>query len=80
MSKYTRAKIFTGKNKKVPIFVRFSTTGGGRASPDTVRDARGFAVKFFTEDGPYDITANNTPTFFIRDINFFTEMITAGRK
>lgn len=75
MSEYTKARLFGEKGKKTPLFVRFSTVAGGRGSPDTVRDPRGFAVKFYTEDGNYDLVMNNTPVFFIRDGIKFPDFI-----
>lgn len=67
MKDYTIAKVFTDDNKKVPVFVRFSTVIGSEGSADTARDPRGFAVKFYTEEGNYDLVGNNLPVFFIRD-------------
>jgi catalase len=52
---------------KTPVFARFSTVGGSRGSADTVRDVRGFAVKFYTSEGNYDLVGNNMPVFFIQD-------------
>ncbi len=75
MSKYTDAKIFTNKKVETPIFVRFSTVGGESGSADAARDPRGFAVRFYTEEGNYDITGNNTPIFFIRDAIKFPDFI-----
>lgn len=74
MSKYTKACIFK-ENKETPVFVRFSTVGGEAGSADTVRDPRGFAVKFYSEEGNYDIVGNNTPIFFIRDAMKFPDFI-----
>ena len=67
VSKYTRAKLFQEKGKQTPVFVRFSTVGHGTHSPETLRDPRGFAVKFYTEDGNWDLVGNNLKIFFIRD-------------
>lgn len=75
MSKYTKAKVFNGVGKRTPLFVRFSTVAGELGSADTVRDPRGFAVKFYTEEGNYDIVGNNTPIFFIRDAIKFPDFI-----
>jgi catalase len=61
--------------KQTPVFVRFSTVGGERGSADSVRDPRGFAVKFYTEEGNYDIVGNNTPVFFIRDPLKFPDFV-----
>lgn len=74
MSNYTKACIFK-KDKKTPVFVRFSTVGGELGSADTVRDPRGFAIKFYSEEGNYDIVGNNTPIFFIRDAMKFPDFI-----
>lgn len=63
LSKYTRAKFLSEVGKKTEVFVRFSTVGGERGSADTARDPRGFAVKFYTEEGNYDLVGNNTPNF-----------------
>ena len=75
ISKYTKAKLFNGVGKRTPMFIRFSTVAGELGSADTVRDPRGFAVKFYTEDGNYDIVGNNTPIFFIRDAIKFPDFI-----
>ncbi len=65
----SKARILNEKGVKVPVFVRFSTVLGSRGSPDTVRDARGFAVKFYTQEGNWDLVGNNIPVFFIQDGN-----------
>lgn len=75
MSKYTKAKLFTETNKKTPLFIRFSTVGGEAGSADSARDPRGFAIKFYTEDGNYDLVGNNTPIFFLRDGIKFPDFI-----
>ena len=75
MSAYTRAKVFTGVGTRTETFVRFSTVAGGRGAPEAVRDPRGFAVKFYTVDGNYDLVGNNTPIFFIRDPLKFPDFI-----
>lgn len=75
MTKYTKAKVFNGVGKRTPLFIRFSTVAGELGSADTVRDPRGFAVKFYTEEGNYDIVGNNTPIFFIRDAIKFPDFI-----
>jgi catalase len=77
MSLYTKAKFLQDPKKKTPVFVRFSTVTGGRGSADTVRDPRGFAVKFYTEEGNYDLVGNNLPVFFIRDAIKFPDMVHA---
>ena len=77
MAKYTKAKFLQDPGKKTPVFVRFSTVAGGRGSADTVRDVRGFATKFYTEEGNYDIVGNDLPVFFIRDAIKFPDLIHA---
>ena len=76
-SKYTRAKLFQEKGKQTPIVLRFSTVIGGRDSSEAARDPRGFAVKFKTEDGNWDLVGNNLPVFFIRDAIKFPDVIHA---
>jgi len=75
MAKYTTAKLFSAKGKSTPTFIRFSTVGGEKGSADTERDPRGFALKFYTEEGNWDMTGNNTPVFFIRDPLKFSDFI-----
>jgi catalase len=75
VTKYTKAKFLSEVGKKTEVLVRFSTVGGERGSADAVRDPRGFAVKFYTEEGNYDLTGNNTPVFFIRDPQKFSDFI-----
>jgi len=77
MKPYTKAKFLQDAKKQTPVFVRFSTVTGGRGSADTVRDPRGFAVKFYTKDGNYDLVGNNLPVFFIRDAIKFPDMVHA---
>ena len=67
ITKYTKAKIFSEIGKKTDLFVRFSTVAGERGAADVERDIRGFAVKFYTEEGNWDLVGNNTPVFFLRD-------------
>ncbi|MFZ1948199.1 MAG: catalase [bacterium] len=67
ITKYTRAKIFSQVGKKTDCFVRFSTVAGERGAADAERDIRGFAMKFYTEEGNWDLVGNNTPVFFLRD-------------
>ncbi|MBP7867528.1 MAG: catalase [Acidobacteria bacterium] len=67
ITRYTRAKIFAEVGKKTDLFVRFSTVAGERGAADAERDIRGFAVKFYTEEGNWDLVGNNTPVFFLRD-------------
>ncbi len=75
MEEYTSADFLQDPSKKTPIFVRFSTVVGFRGSPDTVRDVRGMAVKFYTEEGNYDIVGNNIPVFFIQDAIKFPDLV-----
>lgn len=77
ISKYTRAKLFQEAGKQTPVFVRFSTVVGGGHSPETLRDPRGFATKFYTEDGNWDLVGNNLKIFFIRDAMKFPDMVHA---
>ncbi len=74
-STYTRAKLFQTAGAKTPLAVRFSTVIGGRDSSETARDPRGFAVKFYTPDGNWDLVGNNLPVFFIRDAIKFPDVI-----
>ena len=67
ITRYTRAKIFSQVGKKTDLFVRFSTVAGERGAADAERDIRGFAIKFYTEEGNWDLVGNNTPVFFLRD-------------
>ena len=67
ITKYTRAKIFSKVGKKTDLFVRFSTVAGERGAADAERDIRGFAIKFYTDEGNWDLVGNNTPVFFLRD-------------
>jgi len=75
ISKYTRAKIFSEVGKQTKMFIRFSTVGGEKGSADSERDPRGFAMKFYTEDGNWDLVGNNTPVFFIKDPKKFSHFI-----
>ena len=75
ISKYTRAKLFQEKGKTTDVALRFSTVAGGRDSSEAVRDPRGFAVKFYTEDGNWDLVGNNLGVFFIRDAIKFPDFI-----
>ncbi|WP_163969389.1 catalase [Oceanobacillus halotolerans] len=77
MKKYTKAKFLQEPGKKTPVFVRFSTVVGSRGSADTVRDVRGFSTKFYTEEGNYDLVANNMPVFFIQDAIKFPDVVHA---
>ncbi len=75
ISKYSKAKLFSAVGKQTETFVRFSTVGGERGSADTERDPRGFAVRFYTEEGNWDLVGNNTPMFFIKDGIKFPDFI-----
>ncbi|MFZ5517426.1 MAG: catalase [Candidatus Zhuqueibacterota bacterium] len=75
ITRYTKAKIFSKVGKKTEMFGRFSTVAGEKGSADTVRDVRGFALKFYTEEGNWDLVGNNTPVFFIRDAMKFPDFI-----
>ncbi len=75
IAKYTRAKLFQEKGKKTDVALRFSTVAGGRDSSEMARDPRGFAVKFYTEDGNWDLVGNNLGVFFIRDAIKFPDFI-----
>jgi len=77
MAEYTKAKFLQDPDKKTPVFVRFSTVVGSRGSADTVRDVRGFATKFYTEDGNFDLVGNNMPVFFIQDAVKFPDLVHA---
>src|SRR3546814_5146727 len=67
ISKYTKAKLFSKVGNEAEMFARFSTVAGERGAADAERDIRGFAVRFYTEEGNWDIVGNNTPVFFFRD-------------
>lgn len=75
ITKYSKAKLFNEIGKQTRVFLRFSTVGGEKGSADTERDPRGFAVKFYTEDGNWDMVGNNTPVFFIKDPRKFGDFI-----
>ena len=75
VTKYTKAGFLSKVGKKTEVFVRFSTVGGEKGSADAARDPRGFAIKFYTKDGNYDLVGNNTPVFFIRDPLKFPDFI-----
>ena len=75
VTKYTKAKFLSEVGKRTEVFARFSTVGGEKGSADAERDPRGFAIKFYTEDGNYDLVGNNTPVFFIRDPLKFPDFI-----
>jgi len=75
IAKYTRAKLFSKVGNACKVLIRFSTVGGEKGSADTERDPRGFAVKFYTKDGNWDLVGNNTPVFFIKDAKKFPDFI-----
>jgi catalase len=79
LEKYTHASLFAERGKRTPVFVRFSTVLGERGSADTVRDVRGFAVKFYTDEGNWDLVGNNIPIFFIQDAMKFPDLIHAAK-
>jgi catalase len=70
---------FAAKGKRTPVFVRFSTVAGERGSTDTARDVRGFAVKFYTDEGNWDLVGNNIPVFFIQDAMKFPDLVHAAK-
>src|ERR1700712_5250200 len=74
---YTRARFLPDPGIQTPVFVRFSTVAGSRGSTDTARDVRGFATKFYTQEGNYDLVGNNIPVFFIQDAILFPDLIHA---
>ncbi|HEY5122987.1 MAG TPA: catalase [Ignavibacteria bacterium] len=75
ITQYTKAKIFSKISKQTKLFARFSIVGGEKGGADSERDPRGFAVKFYTEDGNWDLAGNNTPVFFIKDPKKFSHFI-----
>jgi len=75
ITSYTKAKLFSEIGKQTKMFARFSMVGGEKGSADTERDPRGFALKFYTEDGNWDLVGNNTPVFFIKDPKKFSHFI-----
>lgn len=74
IKRYSKAKLFSEVGKKTPLFVRFSTVAGERGAADAERDIRGFAMKFYTEEGNFDLVGNNTPVFFLRDPKNFPDL------
>jgi catalase len=80
VTRWTRAKFLASVGQRTEVFIRFSTVAGEKGSADTVRDPRGFAVKFYTEDGNYDLVGNNTPVFFIRDPLKFPDFIHSQKR
>lgn len=80
ISHYTRAKLFAKIGNKCDMFIRFSTVAGEMGSADTARDPRGFACKFYTEEGNWDLVGNNTPVFFVRDPLKFSDFIHSQKR
>ena len=80
VTQWTKAKFLAPAGKRTDVFMRFSTVAGEKGSADTVRDPRGFAIKFYTEDGNYDLVGNNTPVFFIRDPLKFPDFIHSQKR
>ena len=79
LRRLTRADLFSEAGKRTPVFVRFSTVLGERGSTDTARDVRGFAVKFYTQEGNWDLVGNNIPVFFIQDAMKFPDLVHAAK-
>ena len=80
ITQYTRAKIFSEVGKKTEMFARFTTVAGERGAADAERDIRGFALKFYTEEGNWDMVGNNTPVFFVRDPRHFADLNKAVKR
>jgi catalase len=80
VTQFTNAAFLSEVGKRTPVFLRFSTVAGEMGSADTVRDPRGFAMKFYTEEGNYDLVGNNTPTFFVRDAMKFEDFIHSQKR
>ena len=80
ITKYTRAKIFSEVGKQTEMFARFTTVAGERGAADAERDIRGFALKFYTEEGNWDMVGNNTPVFFLRDPRKFPDLNKAVKR
>ena len=80
VTQWTKARFLNPVGKRTEVFMRFSTVAGEKGSADTVRDPRGFAIKFYTEDGNYDLVGNNTPVFFIRDALKFPDFIHSQKR
>jgi catalase len=79
LTRFTAASLFSEQGKRTPVFVRFSTVVGERGSADTARDVRGFAVKFYTDEGNWDLVGNNIPVFFIQDAMKFPDLVHAAK-
>src|SRR4030081_398222 len=80
VTQWTRAGFLSEVGKRTPVFLRFSQVAGELGSADTVRDPRGFAIKFYTEEGNYDLVGNNTPVFFVRDPSKFEDFIRSQKR
>ncbi|WP_102959655.1 catalase [Mangrovicella endophytica] len=80
ITKYTNAKLFSEVGKKTPLLIRFSTVAGEQGAADAERDVRGFSIKFYTEEGNWDIVGNNTPVFFVRDPYKFPDFIRTQKR
>lgn len=80
LSDYTRAKFLQSAGQQTDVFVRFSTVGGGQDSSDYARDPRGFAIKFYTDEGNFDLVGNNTPVFFLNDPMKFPDFVHSQKK
>ena len=80
LSEITRADLFQRVGERTPVFVRFSTVAGNKGSSDLARDVRGFAVKFYTKEGNWDLVGNNIPVFFIQDAIKFPDMVHAAKR
>ena len=80
IKQYCKAKVFSQVGKVTPLCIRFSTVAGEAGSSDTVRDPRGFAIKFYTEEGNWDLVGNNTPIFFVRDPILFASFIHSQKR
>src|SRR5271168_2387267 len=77
---FTKARFLSEVGKRTPMFARFSTVAGEQGYADTVRDPRGFAIKFYTDEGNYDLVGNNTPVFFVRDASKFSDFIHSQKR
>jgi len=80
VTQFTKASFLAKVGKRTPLFIRFSTVAGEQGFPDTVRDPRGFAIKFYTDEGNHDLVGNNTPVFFIRDPSKFSDFIHSQKR
>jgi catalase len=80
VTQFTKAAFLSPVGKRTDMFARFSTVAGEQGFPDTVRDPRGFALKFYTEDGNFDMVGNNTPVFFVRDPSKFQDFIHSQKR